>query len=241
MDTPVPVIPAAAKKKTNTTTTSSMHTPSHLCWEILLSNPCTAAALSSWRWILILAQVNRAFRALIQPDRWAEWMCLNSFLIKCKTPIEHFSMPLVPGKYSMHPVSVISRVLSMSCNWKAVGRARKFRRFHVSQIHKGYQNPITDPDQQCTLIVNARDIPIEEIQALEEIFMYASRNRFRLLQHEFFRKCLGEMVDELFLCKKHAHTQLFSCDNNSTKNATNIANILMFAARYSVIVCWTTK
>jgi hypothetical protein len=52
-------------------------TPSYLCWEILLTNPCTAAALSSWRWIWVLTQVNHTFKASIQADSWVKWMCVS--------------------------------------------------------------------------------------------------------------------------------------------------------------------
>ena len=55
----------------------TLHAPSHVCWEVVLSSPCAAATLSSWKWIWMLRQVSRAFRTLVQPDRWVLWMCQN--------------------------------------------------------------------------------------------------------------------------------------------------------------------
>jgi hypothetical protein len=58
--------------------TTLLNTPQQqLCWDFILSNPATAAALSSWRWIWVLAQVNKAFRASVQADSWVKWMCVN--------------------------------------------------------------------------------------------------------------------------------------------------------------------
>ncbi len=41
---------------------NTLYNPSSLCWEIVLSNQCTAVALSSWRWIWMLMQVSSVAR-----------------------------------------------------------------------------------------------------------------------------------------------------------------------------------
>jgi hypothetical protein len=53
------------------------HTPSHICWDVILSNPLVAAQLYSWRWIWVLRQVNKTFNAALQPDQWIRWQCAN--------------------------------------------------------------------------------------------------------------------------------------------------------------------
>ena len=46
------------------------YSPPDLCWDIILTNPNTADRLTSWRWVWLLPQVARAFRAALQPDQW---------------------------------------------------------------------------------------------------------------------------------------------------------------------------
>ena len=41
------------------------YSPPDLCWEIVLANPHTAVHLASWRWMWLLPQTARAFRASI--------------------------------------------------------------------------------------------------------------------------------------------------------------------------------
>lgn len=54
------------------------YSPPDLCWEIVLSNPQTTAAhLRSWRWIWLLPQVARAFRAGLEQERWMRSMCAD--------------------------------------------------------------------------------------------------------------------------------------------------------------------
>jgi hypothetical protein len=55
--------------------------PPHLCWEVILTNPKTAATLSSWRWMWTLPQVCKVYRASMQMDRWINWTCVED-----KTP-----------------------------------------------------------------------------------------------------------------------------------------------------------
>jgi hypothetical protein len=55
-------------------------TPPALCWEIILSNPQTAAHLAKWRWMWVLRQVNRLFNVTIQPAHWMHWQCENDAL-----------------------------------------------------------------------------------------------------------------------------------------------------------------
>ena len=47
--------------------------PPELCWEVILANPHTAAALASWRWVWVLPQVSKAFA--VNKDSWIRWMC----------------------------------------------------------------------------------------------------------------------------------------------------------------------
>ena len=45
----------------------------HVCWDVVLCNQHTAAALGSWRWLWTLAQV---FGTLPHADQMMQWMCL---------------------------------------------------------------------------------------------------------------------------------------------------------------------
>ena len=48
---------------------------SHLYWDIILALPQTAILLSSWRWVWVLSQVNKDFRAALMRTDWIKSMC----------------------------------------------------------------------------------------------------------------------------------------------------------------------
>jgi hypothetical protein len=71
------IIPWEKHDSTKFRPQKTTHTPSSLCWDVILSNPHAASILYSWRWIWVLRQVNHAFAAALQPERWMQWQCAN--------------------------------------------------------------------------------------------------------------------------------------------------------------------
>jgi len=48
---------------------------SQACWDVILMQAKTAAALASWRWVWTLSQVNKGFRAALMQTDWIRSMC----------------------------------------------------------------------------------------------------------------------------------------------------------------------
>jgi hypothetical protein len=162
-----------------------------------------------------------------------EKLFCDSFQVKCK-PMENTS-PESQEEYQ-HPTKTIRHLLSNNCNWKdgISGNQDRTRKFFVSQHDTDYPKQIKDPTLSCKVLVKVGDIPLPEIQALQDIIWYASNpsNNAKLLDPRLSSAVLGGMVDELRL--RNPSSRLFMHDNNGTPNATNISGALKAAAKYSI-------
>lgn len=54
---------------------TSIRAPDDVCFEAMLNNAAAAACLRSWRWMFVLPQVCRAWRAAFNPNAWMRWAC----------------------------------------------------------------------------------------------------------------------------------------------------------------------
>lgn len=118
--------------------------PSDLCWEIILANHQTAVHLACWRWMWLLPQVARAFRAGIEQEKWMKSMCENTQIMIWKSKANAlFALT------ARDMADVTCKVVS--CNgrgWKRCKEAHLMRRDTVLQLaldkHGGTFRKIND-------------------------------------------------------------------------------------------------